>query len=169
RAETFIQPASLGISIEESRQITVAIQAHMVSDQVDRHNKALRACRVCGERLSTNGYYMSIFKSVFGKVPMRVRRVWGCECCGVGKRTFSSLALLYSLGGPSSPGWPGGGKHVLKRDCRCYRVGRNILDPEDAHTSSYSHRREFQHAQLPHSNGILAGITQEEPLAQRSS
>jgi hypothetical protein len=129
RAETFIQPASLGISIEESKQIAVAIQAHMVSDQVDRHNKALTACLSWGKRVRTNVYYMSIFKSVFGKVPMRVR---GCKCCGVGKRTFSSLALFYSLGTVV----PGGGKHVLKRDCRCYRVGRNILDPEHAHTFS---------------------------------
>ena len=83
RAEAFIKPASLGMNIEESKQITAAIQAHMVCDQVDQHNKALTACRFCGKRVRTKGYYTSIFKSVFGKVPMRVRRVWGCECRGV--------------------------------------------------------------------------------------
>ena len=39
------------MSIEESKQITAAIQAHMVSDQVDRHNQALTACRFCGKRV----------------------------------------------------------------------------------------------------------------------
>lgn len=91
RPEAFIKPASLGMSIKESKLIAASIQAQMVSDQVDRHNKALMACRVCGQRVRKEGYYKSIFKSVFGKVPMRVRRVWGCECRGAEKRTFSSL------------------------------------------------------------------------------
>lgn len=82
RAEAFIKPVRLGTSIEESKPIAASIQAHMVSDQVDRHNKALAACRFCGQRVRTKGYYKSIFKSLFGKVPMRVRRVWGCHCRG---------------------------------------------------------------------------------------
>jgi hypothetical protein len=92
RAEVFIKPAALGISIEESKQIAANIQACMVCDQVDRHNKALTACRFCGQRVRTKGYYDSIFKSVFGRVPMRVRRVWGCKCRGAASQTFSSLA-----------------------------------------------------------------------------
>jgi len=91
RREVFIKPASLGISIEESKQIAANIQRQMVADQVDRHNRALTVCRFCGQPVRTKGYYPSIFKSVFGKVPMRVRRVWGCKCCGTGNRTFSSL------------------------------------------------------------------------------
>jgi hypothetical protein len=91
RVEAFIKPASLGISIEESKQIVGSIQARMVSDQVDRHNKALTTCRFCSRRVRTKGYYKSIFKSVFGKVPMRLRRVWGCKCRGAEKQTFSSL------------------------------------------------------------------------------
>lgn len=91
RTDAFIKPATLGMTIEESKRIAAGIQAQMVSDQVDRHNKALTACRFCGRRVRTKGYYRSTFKSVFGKVPMRVRRVWGCECRGAGHRTFSSL------------------------------------------------------------------------------
>jgi hypothetical protein len=91
RKEAFIKPARLGMSIEESKQIAARIQVQMVSDQVDRHNNALMACRFCGQHVRTKGYYKSIFKSVFGKVPMRVRRVWGCPCRGAEKRTFSSL------------------------------------------------------------------------------
>ena len=92
RVEAFIKPAALGMSIEESRQIVANIQACVVSDQVDRHNKAPTACRFCGQRVRTKGYYHSIFKSVFGRVPMRIRRVWGCKCRGAESQTFSSLA-----------------------------------------------------------------------------
>jgi hypothetical protein len=90
REEAFIAPASLGLSITESKQILAAVQTQMVSDQVARHNEALKACRFCG-RGRTKGYYGSVFKSVFGKVPMRLRRVWGCECRGAAHRTFSSI------------------------------------------------------------------------------
>jgi hypothetical protein len=91
RVEAFIKPASLGMSIEESKQIAAGIHGQMLSDQVDQHINALKACRFCGRRARTKGYYESIFKSVFGKVPIRLRRVWGCEYSGVDNRTFSSL------------------------------------------------------------------------------
>jgi hypothetical protein len=91
RIEDFVKPASLGMSIDESKQIAAGIQTQMVFDQVDHHNKALTACRFCGKQVRTKGYYRSIFKSVFGKVPMRLRRVWGCECRGTQQRTFSSI------------------------------------------------------------------------------
>ena len=72
----------------------------MVSDQVDGHNHALTACRFCGQRVRTKGYHQAIFKSVFGQVPMRVRRVWGCKCRCAAGQTFSNLA---TGGNPTSP------------------------------------------------------------------
>ncbi|MGH9450369.1 MAG: hypothetical protein ACRD11_07475 [Terriglobia bacterium] len=71
RADTFIKPANLGMSTEESKRIAAGIRAWTVSDQVDGHNKALTACRFCGRRVRTKGYYRSIVKSVFGNAPMR--------------------------------------------------------------------------------------------------
>lgn len=84
RMEAFIKPASLGMSIEESKQISSNIQACMVSDQVDRHNRALTACRFCGQRVRTKGYYQSIFKSVFGR----------CRCEGGGFGVANVEALM---------------------------------------------------------------------------
>ena len=83
RAEVFIKPADLGMSIDESKQSAACFQTRMVSDQVERRNKALTACRFCGRRVRTKGSYRSMIKSVFGKVPMRLRRAWGCECSRV--------------------------------------------------------------------------------------
>jgi hypothetical protein len=71
RVEAFTKPVSLGMSIEESKQIAANIQECMVSDQVDRHNRVLTTFRFCGHRVRTKGY-QSIFKSVFVRVPMRV-------------------------------------------------------------------------------------------------
>ncbi|MDE3179691.1 MAG: hypothetical protein KGM47_08525, partial [Acidobacteriota bacterium] len=53
RVGAFIKPASLGMSIKESKEIAASIQVQMVSDQVDRHNKALTVCRFCGRRVRT--------------------------------------------------------------------------------------------------------------------
>ncbi|MDE3178338.1 MAG: hypothetical protein KGM47_01655 [Acidobacteriota bacterium] len=54
--EAFIKPASLGISIEESKPIAASIHGEMASDQVDQHNKALRSCRFCGRPLESASY-----------------------------------------------------------------------------------------------------------------
>lgn len=102
RAPAFIKPSSRGMCMEASKQIAARLQAQIGSEQVDRHHKGLTACRFCGQRVRTKGYSQSIFKSVFGKVPMRVRRVWGGECCGAEKRTFS---IPPTGKNPPSPEW----------------------------------------------------------------
>lgn len=48
RAEVFIKTASLGLSLEEGKQFAANIQAQMVSEQVEQHNKALTVCCFCG-------------------------------------------------------------------------------------------------------------------------
>ena len=77
RTEPLIKPASLGMSIEESKRVAASIQAQMVSDQVDRHNKALMTCRFCGKRVRTKGYYRSVFKSGHFCTPLQVTQVNG--------------------------------------------------------------------------------------------
>ena len=71
RADT-ITPASLGLSIAEGKTLVAALQTAIVAAQVERHGEALRPCRHCAHPRTTKGYYTSIFRSVFGQVPMRV-------------------------------------------------------------------------------------------------
>src|ERR1700704_284253 len=78
--EDTITPASLGLSIAEGKAIVAALQTAMVTAQVERHGEALRPCPHCTRRRTTKGYYTSIFRSVFGQVPMRVRRLRPCRC-----------------------------------------------------------------------------------------
>ena len=51
-------------------------------------------------QVRTKGYYRSVLKSVFGKVPMRLRRVWGGECRGAAQRTVSSMPTGKNLTTP---------------------------------------------------------------------
>ncbi len=69
-----ITPASLGLSLAEAKAVSAAIQAQLVTDQVKRHGVVARHCRWCGRAQSSKGYYRSTFRSVFGNVPIRVRR-----------------------------------------------------------------------------------------------
>jgi hypothetical protein len=54
-----------------------------------------RSCGHCGLNLSSKGYRSTIFRSLFGDVPLRVRRFVGCRCHHFhGERgTFSALTL----------------------------------------------------------------------------
>jgi hypothetical protein len=57
-----------------------AIQTEVVVDQVKRHGVVARQCLWCGASQSSKGHYRSTFRSVFGNVPMRVRRFQACRC-----------------------------------------------------------------------------------------
>jgi len=43
-----------------------------VTVQVQRHGTSIQSCSGCGKAFRTKGYYQSILRSVYGKVPMRV-------------------------------------------------------------------------------------------------
>ena len=74
--------ASLGLSMEEGKTILAAFQTNMVTLQVERHGQAGRCCAKYGRRLRNKGHYRSTFRSVYGNVPVQVRRVTGCRDCG---------------------------------------------------------------------------------------
>jgi hypothetical protein len=89
--EDTITPASLGLSIAEGKTIVAALQTAIVTGQVERHGEALRPCPHCARPRTTKGYYTSIFRSVFGQVPMRVRRLRPCPCEETGRASASVL------------------------------------------------------------------------------
>jgi hypothetical protein len=86
-----ITPATLGLSIAEGKAVLAAIQAQLVVDQVTRHGRVARHCQVCGRSQSSKGHYRSTFRSVFGDVPMRVRRFHACPCRTDGPKTVPAL------------------------------------------------------------------------------
>ncbi|MEP7305238.1 MAG: hypothetical protein ABJA98_06955 [Acidobacteriota bacterium] len=86
-----ITPATLGLSIAEGKAVLAAIQAQLVGDQVQRHGEVARHCLWCGRAQSSKGHYRSTFRSVFGKIPMRVRRFHACPCRTDGPKTVPAL------------------------------------------------------------------------------
>ena len=84
--------ADLGLSLAEAKQLTAALQAKIVPAQVAALGECPRACLVCGRRLASKGYSQVRFRSLFGDVPVRVRRLLACPCQSVGEA--KSVAVL---------------------------------------------------------------------------
>ncbi len=82
--------AGLGLSLAEAKQLTAALQAEIVPAQVAALGACPRACLACGRRLASKGYSQVRFRSLFGDVPVRVRRLLACPCQGEAK----SVAVL---------------------------------------------------------------------------
>ena len=53
-----------------------------------------RWCGACGRGLASKGHYPATFRSLFGDVPVRVRRLLVCPCQGPGEaKSFAALDL----------------------------------------------------------------------------
>src|SRR5215217_68328 len=86
--------ADLGLRLAETKQLTAALQAAIVPAQVAVVGKCHRCCSSCGRRLASKGYYPVTFRSLFGDVPVRVRRLLACSCQVEGEaKSFGVLDL----------------------------------------------------------------------------
>jgi hypothetical protein len=66
--------AELGLRLAEAKQLTAALQAQIVPAQVAMLGEYRRSCMSCGGILASKGHYQVRFRSLFGDVPLRVRR-----------------------------------------------------------------------------------------------
>src|SRR6201996_6199395 len=66
----------------------------MVPAQVTMMGERRRLCDACGGVLAGKGHYGATFRSLFGDVPVRVRRLLACPCQGSGEaKSFAVLDL----------------------------------------------------------------------------
>ncbi len=86
--------ADLGLSLAEAKHLTAAFQAEMVPTQVTVVGERRRLCEACGAVLASKGHYTATFRSLFGDVPIRVRRLLACPCQASGEaKSFAVLDL----------------------------------------------------------------------------
>src|SRR3954471_2840570 len=67
--------ADLGLRLEEAKRLTAAIQAQVVPAQVTTIGERRPWCAACEQRLASKGCYRATFHSLFGDVPVQVRRL----------------------------------------------------------------------------------------------
>ncbi len=86
--------ADLGLRLEEAKRLTAALQAQIVPAQVTTVGERRRWCAACGQMLASKGYHRATFRSLFGDVPVQVRRLLACPCHGPGEpKSFAALDL----------------------------------------------------------------------------
>ena len=93
--EDWAVPETLGLTLAEGKQITAAIQTEMVRAQASTMNERFKYCAHCELALSSKGYRSVTFRSLFGEVPLQVRRFVSCQCREIAAepRSFSVLTL----------------------------------------------------------------------------
>src|ERR1700761_1270392 len=67
--------ADLGLRLAEAKHLTAAIQAEIVPAQVMVAGERRRLCVACHGEQASKGYYTATFRSLFGDVPVRIRRL----------------------------------------------------------------------------------------------
>jgi len=72
--------ADLGLRLDEAKRLAAALQAEMIPAQMAAISECPRACEGCGRRFAAKGHYRATFRSLFGDVPVRVRRLFVCPC-----------------------------------------------------------------------------------------
>jgi hypothetical protein len=72
--------ADLGLRLAEAKQLMAAIQAEIVPAQVAVAGEHRRTCVACEGELASKGHYTATFRSLFGDVPVRIRRLLTCPC-----------------------------------------------------------------------------------------
>jgi hypothetical protein len=92
-------PETLGLSLSEGKRLTAAIQTEMVRAQASIMGERFRCCAHCGSGLSSKGYRQVTFRSLFGNVPLRVRRFVSCRCRDALTEEPRSLSALTLEGG----------------------------------------------------------------------
>src|SRR4051794_19358905 len=99
--------ADLGLRLEEAKRLTAALQAQIVPAQVITAGERRRWCAACGQMLASKGHYPATFRSLFGNLPVQVRRLLVCPCHGPGEpKSFAALDLGGGMRSrPSSPTW----------------------------------------------------------------
>ena len=85
--------AELGLRLDEAKRLTAALQAQVVPAQMAALGECPRACEACGRKLAAKGHYRARFRSLFGDVPVRVRRWFVCPCRGGAGEAKSVTAL----------------------------------------------------------------------------
>jgi hypothetical protein len=89
---------TLGLTLDEGKRLMAAVPAGIVHAQVSVMGERFRWCEHCGAKLLSKGYYPARFRSVFGDVDVRIRRLRACRC-RAGRPELKSFAAMFATGG----------------------------------------------------------------------
>src|SRR2546430_15809510 len=89
-----LTPASLGLSIADIRALLQGWQEVVVEWQTRAYLDSQRLCPQCGKLRQSKGVHHTVFRTVFGDVPVESPRFTHCPCQAHATESFSPLAEL---------------------------------------------------------------------------
>jgi hypothetical protein len=93
--------SGFGLRLAEAKQLTSALQRELILAQVTTTVEHRCTCVACGRRLSSKGHYTATFRSLFGDVPIRIRRLLTCpRQNGCEAKSFASPDLEAAAAAP---------------------------------------------------------------------
>ncbi len=85
-------PASVGLTLNEGKEMLSKIQENMVIYQVEEYIAQRRHCPNCRVEYSCKGTHGLTFRTLFGKMELPSPRFYSCSCHSQTKKSFSPLA-----------------------------------------------------------------------------
>ena len=87
-----LSPETLGITINEGKQILEKIQMNMTNCQVEEYINQHNFCPECKKHLAKKDTKQIVFRTVFGELHLNSPRFKECSCSQNKKRSFSPLS-----------------------------------------------------------------------------
>jgi hypothetical protein len=89
-----LTPETFGLSLAEGKVVLQALQEVVVEWQMHAYLQQQRACPHCGTPRRSKGVHHTVFRTVFGALPVASPRLYHCRCQGPATTSFSPLATL---------------------------------------------------------------------------
>src|SRR5688500_9190229 len=77
--------ANLGLTLEESKDLTSNIQKALVEQQIENNIKVLKKCTCCLKDRTIKSYHNMVYRTLFGKLVLKSPRLNCCKCEGSSK------------------------------------------------------------------------------------
>src|SRR5262249_50974227 len=89
-----LTPETLGLSLAEGKAVLQALQEVVVEWQLHAYLQQQCACPHCGKARRSKGVHHTVFRTVFGTLPVESPRLYHCPCQAHATTSFSPLATL---------------------------------------------------------------------------
>jgi hypothetical protein len=89
-----LTPETFGLSLAEGKAVLQALQEVVVEWQMHAYLQQQRACPHCGKARRSKGVHHTVFRTVFGTLPVESPRLYQCGCQAHATTSFSPLAAL---------------------------------------------------------------------------
>lgn len=89
-----LSPATVGLTLAESKEILHTLQVHLVERQVKEYQQQHRPCPDCQHPRRVKEHRSIVYKTLFGKLTLPSDRLFQCECQPHETQSFSPLSDL---------------------------------------------------------------------------